>query len=87
LAIVIRAGVTGGTPEAAAFERAQWTVPFDDLPHIGHLIVSEAFITPIIEAEGADAPSCILLIIVRVYFRCIVSLIVKTLSEATHPPG
>jgi hypothetical protein len=61
--------------------------PFNNLPHVRHLIVSEAFVTPIIEAERADAPSCTLLIIVRVYFRRIISLIAKTLPEATCPSG
>jgi hypothetical protein len=61
--------------------------PFDNLPHVGHLIIGEAFIAPVIEAVGVNIPSRALLIIVRVSFGCIVSLIVKTLPEATHPPG
>jgi hypothetical protein len=61
--------------------------PFDNLPHIGHFIVSEAVVASIIEAERADVPSCTLLIVVRVCVGHVVSLIAKTLSEATRSPG
>jgi hypothetical protein len=57
---------------------------FDDLPHVGHFIVGEAVIAPIIEVE---MPSHALLIVVRVHLRRVISLIAKTLSEATRSLG
>jgi hypothetical protein len=61
--------------------------PFNDLLHVGHFIIGEAFVTPIIEVVGVDVPSHALLIIVRVRVRCVISLVVKMLPKATHPLG